>query len=112
MRKSLIKQLRLMDTAEYLELHHSLCYASKIRVLLRTYNKDSEWYMTKLGVTKAAFMDLINGCYPLDISLISKMCVIELELELESCRNSHEDYLQLPDYTYSKKIINEPGKSE
>jgi len=103
MKDKLIEILFEIDEVDFMELHHSLALARRIRIMLRENNKDGDWFCEKLQISKREFKGMINGCYPFDLRIISKLDAVELSLEMEKTKSEHGEWLTFPDYKYSHK---------
>ena len=96
-------ELIKMNEVDYIELFHCLSLAKRIRIMLRTYNKDIDWLRENLTISGGQAKEMINGASPFDLIMISNLDALELSLEMENTKTEHGEWLTFPDYIYSKK---------
>ena len=84
MTKKLLNELTKLEDYEFKILEHHFFVARKIRNLTTDYGIDFMTICKVLGVGVNRYKELINGSYPVDLMLLSKLQVFEQCLHLFS----------------------------
>ena len=106
MTKKLLSELTKLQDYEFVTLEHHFFVARKVRNLITKYGLDFITISTALGIGANRFKEVINGSYPVDLMLLSKLQVFEQDLETDAAmKQVEEDGIQFANYKNQYPIL-------
>ena len=101
MEKQFLKTLTNFKDYEFITLEHHLAMARMVRDIMSKNTIDSNVMAEKIGIPVKRIKEVINGSYPFDLCIISKIQAFNQELRIVRTKKESEmQDIQFSNYKY------------
>ena len=98
MKREVRKTLSELQEVDWIELHKAMILADSVKSSVKRYKQTKEWWANNLEVTMKEFEAILNGSYPFDLMIISKIEAVRNYCESQLALLTMEPIITFPDY--------------